>query len=108
MARPIGRTPGSCAIAPGFTGRGIEMNGGRRANIGHGRINAYGRRAGVSQGRINAYGRRAGVSQGRMNAPPTGVTVARRRGGINAALVSADIRYGKMGFWQRVMGLAGR
>jgi len=94
MARPIGWTPGSCAIAPGFTCHGIEMNGGQRAGVG--------------QGRINAYGRRAGVGQGRMNAPPTGVTVARRRGGINAALVSADIRYGKMGFWQHVMGLAGR
>jgi hypothetical protein len=60
------------------------------------------------QGRINAYGQGGNINQGRINAPPTGVTVARRRGGINAALVSADIRYGKMGFWQRVMGLAGR
>ncbi|MDF2786511.1 MAG: hypothetical protein K0S95_3046, partial [Pantoea eucrina] len=68
MARPIGWTPGSFAIAPGFTGRGIDMNGGQRAGVGQGRINAYGRRAGVGQGRINAYGRRTGVSQGRMNA----------------------------------------
>jgi len=75
MARPIGWTPGSFAIAPGFTGRGIDMNGGQGAGVGQGRMNAYGQRAGVGQGRINAPptgGMMPDGGQGRINAPLRG------------------------------------
>ncbi|MDF2783873.1 MAG: hypothetical protein K0S95_408 [Pantoea eucrina] len=54
-------------------------------------MDAYGQGANIGQGRINAYGQGANIGQGRINAPPTGVTVACRRGGINTALVAAQI-----------------